>query len=68
MKKSLGPSSYFTIFSYKPIVYFGVATFFHLSIKKVSISALFIHVSALILINNYDLNKGIEKANPEKWK
>lgn len=57
----------FTIYTYKPALYLGAATLFHLSTKRPSLGVVFIHFCAILFINQYDLNQGMKEVYPQKW-
>lgn len=59
--------SFIKIYSYKPAMYLGLATLAHLRAKKFGAAWLLVHGSALMLINQWDMNQGMRKLSQEKW-
>lgn len=52
----LGANKMFTIYTYKPAAYLVAASLYHITFKRPSAGLLFLHLSALLFINQYDLN------------
>lgn len=53
-----GSSSYVTMYSYKPALYLGIAGLYHMKLRRLGATWFFIHAGVLVLINQYDMNKG----------
>lgn len=66
-KMQMGPSEFIQIYSYKPVLYIVLAAAYHLRARSLRATWLFVHAGALLTINQFDLNAGAQKVNPDKY-
>lgn len=59
----MGNLKFITIYSYKPLIYSVLAVLYHMQTRRFGITHLFIHTSAILLFNQYDLNSEMKRVN-----
>lgn len=55
------------LYGYRPLIYAACAGAYHLYTQKLGWTTFIIHIGIGVLINQFDMVKGMKKINPEKW-